>query len=30
MKELVNEVAHKFQGPLRTSPFAREAKVSHS
>ena len=29
MKELVNEVAHKFQGPLRTSPFAREAKVSH-
>ncbi len=30
MKELVNEVAHKFQGPLRTSPFAREAKVSPS
>jgi chromosome segregation ATPase len=30
MKELVSEVAHKFQGPLRTSPFAREAKVSHS
>lgn len=30
MKELVTEVAHKFQGPPRTSPFAREARVSHS
>jgi chromosome segregation ATPase len=30
MKEVVNEVAQKFQGPPRTSPFAREAKVAHS
>jgi len=26
MKELVNQVAHKFQGPSRTSPFAREPR----
>jgi len=30
MKELVAEAAQKLQGPPRTSPFAREAKVSHS
>jgi chromosome segregation ATPase len=30
MKELVSEVVNKFQGPPRTSPFAREAKGSHS
>lgn len=26
MKDLVNQVAHKFQGPSRTSPFAREPR----
>jgi uncharacterized coiled-coil DUF342 family protein len=26
MKELVNQVAHKFQGSSRTSPFAREPR----
>lgn len=26
MKELVNQVAHKFQGPSKTSPFARESR----
>ena len=26
MKELVNQVAHKFQGPSKTSPFAREPR----
>ncbi len=30
MKELVAEAAQKLQGPPRTSPFAREAKGSHS
>ena len=30
MKELVAEAAQKLQGPPRTSPFARDAKVSHS
>jgi chromosome segregation ATPase len=30
MKEVVAEVAQKFQGPPRTSPFAREARVAHS
>ena len=30
MKELVAEAAQKLQGPPRTSPFVREAKVSHS
>lgn len=30
MKELVNQVAHKFQGPGRTSPFAREPKSPNS
>jgi chromosome segregation ATPase len=26
MKDLVNQVAHKFQGPSKTSPFAREPR----
>lgn len=30
MKELVNQVAHKFQGSPRTSPFAREPKSPQS
>jgi chromosome segregation ATPase len=30
MKTLVNEVAHKFQGPPRPSPFAREARTPNS
>jgi len=30
MKELVTDAVHKLQGPPRTSPFAREARVSHS
>jgi len=29
MKELVNQVAHKFQGSPRTSPFSREPKSPH-
>lgn len=27
MKELVNQVAHKFQGPSKSSPFAREPRT---
>jgi len=30
MKELVTEVVHKVQGPPRPSPFARDAKASHT
>ena len=30
MKALVNEVAHKFEGPPRPSPFARDARTPHS
>lgn len=30
MKELVNQVAHKFQGPPRTSPFARDSRSPHA
>ena len=30
MKVLVNEVARKFQGPQRTSPFARDSTIPHS
>ncbi len=30
MKALVNEVARKFQGPQRPSPFARESTTPHS
>jgi len=30
MKALVNEVARKFEGPQRPSPFARDSTVSHS
>ena len=26
MKDLVNQVAHKFQGPSKTSPFSREPR----
>jgi hypothetical protein len=26
MKDLVNQVAHKFQGPSKASPFAREPR----
>jgi chromosome segregation ATPase len=26
MKELVNQVAHKFQGPSKSSPFSREPR----
>ena len=29
MKELVNQVAHKFQGSSRTSPFSRDPKSPH-
>ncbi len=28
MKDLVNQVAHKFQGPSKSSPFAREPRPS--
>jgi chromosome segregation ATPase len=27
MKDLVNQVAHKFQGPSKSSPFAREPRA---
>jgi len=30
MKTLVNEVARKFQGPQRPSPFARDSTMPHS
>jgi chromosome segregation ATPase len=30
MKDLVNQVAHKFQGPSKTSPFAREPRAPQS
>jgi chromosome segregation ATPase len=30
MKELVNQVAHKFQGPSKSSPFAREPRSPQS
>jgi len=30
MKALVNEVARKFQGPQRASPFARDSTTPHS
>jgi chromosome segregation ATPase len=30
MKDLVNQVAHKFQGPSKGSPFAREPRSPHS
>jgi len=30
MKDLVNQVAHKFQGPSKTSPFAREPRGPQS
>ena len=30
MKDLVNQVAHKFQGPSKTSPFAREPRSPQS
>jgi chromosome segregation ATPase len=30
MKDLVNQVAHKFQGPSKTSPFAREPRPPQS
>jgi chromosome segregation ATPase len=30
MKALVNEVARKFQGPQRPSPFARDSTTPHS
>ena len=30
MKALVNEVARKFQGPQRASPFARDSTIPHS
>jgi chromosome segregation ATPase len=30
MKAMVNEVAHKFQGPPRPSPFAREPRTPQS
>jgi chromosome segregation ATPase len=30
MKALVNEVARKFQGPQRPSPFVRESTIPHS
>ena len=29
MKDLVNQVAHKFQGSSRTSPFSRDPKSPH-
>jgi len=27
MKDLVNQVAHKFQGPSKSSPFARDPRA---
>jgi chromosome segregation ATPase len=30
MKELVNQVAHKFQGPSKSSPFARDPRSPQS
>jgi len=30
MKDLVNQVAHKFQGPSKSSPFAREPRSPQS
>lgn len=30
MKDLVNQVAHKFQGPSKTSPFSREPRSPQS
>jgi len=30
MKDLVNQVAHKFQGPSKTSPFSREPRAPQS
>ena len=30
MKELVTDAVQKLQGPPRTSPFAREARLAHS
>ncbi len=30
MKDLVNQVAHKFQGPSKASPFAREPRSPQS
>jgi chromosome segregation ATPase len=30
MKDLVNQVAHKFQGPSKSSPFAREPRAPQS
>jgi chromosome segregation ATPase len=30
MKELVTQVAHKFQGPSKSSPFAREPRPPQS
>ena len=30
MKDLVNQVAHKFQGPSKASPFSREPRSPQS
>ena len=30
MKDLVNQVAHKFQGPSKSSPFARDPRTPQS
>jgi hypothetical protein len=30
MKDLVTQVAHKFQGPSKSSPFAREPRPPQS
>ncbi len=30
MKDLVNQVAHKFQGPAKSSPFARDPRPPQS
>jgi predicted RNase H-like nuclease (RuvC/YqgF family) len=30
MKDLVNQVAHKFQGPSKSSPFARDPRAPQS
>jgi hypothetical protein len=30
VRELVNEVAHKIQGPASASPFDHEARAPHS
>jgi len=30
MKDLVNQVAHKFQGPSKSSPFSREPRAPQS